>query len=803
MSKYMKRWISFILAACLLAALAPCALTEELPAEAETPEAVEAAEVYSESAESEVEAAAEELTLEDTEEALILDEAAELPAAAEAEPEAPVLEDVAVKPYVYAWTVNPQTVIYRDEAMAEPVYTLSADEAVLVAARLNDIARVAFNSADGMVEGCVAASDIVEMRFDESEDLLDEMAAIGDVMLYDGDIDWPLPMAVKGQSLAASDFKRYSNDKEFVVQGKTITARMVGDHSDCWSWARALYKIIWGVKFDSTYVGDAKTGYNLIRNIRTDAERQLTGANLKKFLAQAPVGCTLRICSCPLSCSNIDKDGCPKHEKHSLMVIAKDEEGMILMDNMTGNGKDRYDTRYYTYDNFAKHWAKYKMIKYIKGPNAPEYDKSAEIAAANVQPESVTLSQTSVILTPSRPCRLTAAVLPANAADKSVTWSSSDPFICYADKDGNLVAAADGKVTITATTVNGKTASATVEAHMKDIAPTRVALDQTGTVYLNVGGTLQLNAVFQPAGATSKLTWKSSKKKVATVSADGKVTGVKAGTAVIAVKTANKKTAKVKVKVLKGNAVAKVKLDKSGTVKLNIGETLKLTPSVYPDTAKTSFKWKSSKKKVATVSADGTVTPVAAGTAVIKVITANRKTAKVKVKVLDPNAPDKVTLDKSGTVTLNVGETLKLTPSLSPDSAKTTFKWKSSKKKVATVSADGTVTAVKAGTAVIAVKTANRKTAKVKVKVVDAGKVSKVTLNPSGTVTLKVGETLQLTPAVTPETAKTTFKWKSSKKKVATVSADGLVTAVKAGTCVVAVATSNKKTAKVKVKVTK
>ena len=67
--------------------------------------------------------------------------------------------------------------------------------------------------------------------------------------------------------------------------------------------------------------------------------------------------------------------------------------------------------------------------------------------------------------------------------------------------------------------------------------------------------------------------------------------------------------------------------------------------------------------------------------------------------------------------------------------------------------AEGKVTAKKGGTAVIAVMTANRKTAKVKVKVVDAGKVSKVTLNPSGTVTLKVGETLQLTPAVTPETA--------------------------------------------------
>ena len=485
------------------------------------------------------------------------------------------------------------------------------------------------------------------------------------------------------------------------------------------------------------------------------------------------------------------------------MVIQKDDTGMILMDNMTGNGTDKYDTRYYTYDNFAKHWAKYKMIKYIKWPNAPEYDKTVELAAANVQPESVTLSETSVVLTPSKPCKLVATVLPANAANKAVTWSSSDPFVCYADKDGTLVGVDNGTVTITATTVNGKTASVKVESHLKDIAPTKVSLNQTGTVYLSVGGTLQLSAALQPAGATSKLAWKSSKAKIAAVDASGKVTAKKAGTAVIAVMTANKKTAKVKVKVLKGNAVAKVKLDKSGTVSLNVGETLKLTPSVYPAEAKTTFKWKSSKKKVATVAADGTVTPVAAGTTVIKVVTANKKTAKVKVKVLDPNAPDKVTLDKTGTVTLSLGETLQLTPSLTPATAKTAYKWKSSKKKVAKVSATGLVTPVKAGTAVIAVMTSNKKTAKVKVKVVDPNKVSKVTLDKTGTVSLKVGETLQLTPSVTPSTARTTYKWKSSKKKVAAVSAEGLVTARAAGTAVIAVATSNKKVAKVRIKVTK
>ena len=829
MNKQLKRWISIMTIACLLAALCPAALAEDADG-ASLPETCEAVPAE---APGEVAEEAEELFLGLEEAELSPDqetEAAEMPSditedaapLAEADladiPEAIELVTVSEKPYAYYWTVNAATRVYRDEALTDLIYTLKADEAVLVTARQDGVARAGFNTMDGAVEGYIAAADLQALTEGETENLLNEMSAIGNVALYQGDIDWPLPMAVRGAVLAAADFTRQSNDKEFVVQGKTITARMVGNHSDCWSWARALYNIIWGVKFDNNFVGDATTGISLIRNL-TDDERLLTGENLKRFMAQSVPGCTLRIGSCPRSCSNIDNDGCPKHEKHSLIVVEIGAEGFVVMDNVTGNGTDRFDTRYYTYDNFAKHWAKYKMVKYIKWPNAPEFDRTRD---SGVKPESVTLSEAGLTIRAGQTQAMTATVLPENAEDRSVTWSSSDPFVAYMGDDGNLVAVAAGTATITAKAVNGVSASADITVAPKDAKATNVTLDQTGTVYLNLGSTLQLNATLEPSWANPEVAWKSSKKKVATVSDTGLVTPVKAGTTVISVVTASKKVAKVKVKVLKGDAVGKVTLDKTGTVTLNMGETLQLNATVSPATAKAAMKWKSSNGKIAKVSSTGLVTPVKAGTATIAVVTSNKKTAKVKVKIQDPNAPSGVTLDQTGAVTLAKGATLQLNATLAPETAATSLKWKSSNKKIAKVSSTGLVTAVKTGACTIAVKTANNKVAKVKVKVVakaqaeaqaadtqaaetgtEAVSPTGVTLDQTGTVTVKLGQTLQLNATLAPENASAAMAWKSSNKKVAKVSSTGLVTPVKTGTCTVGVVTANKKTAKVKIKVVK
>lgn len=166
----------------------------------------------------------------------------------------------------------------------------------------------------------------------------------------------------------------------------------------------------------------------------------------------------------------------------------------------------------------------------------------------------------------------------------------------------------------------------------------------------------------------------------------------------------------------------------------------------------------------------------------------------------EANLPSSVTLNVGKTVRLAVGEQLTLTPTLTPAASQSAFTWKSSKKKVATVS-DGVVTAKRVGTAKITVTTQNRKKASVKIKVYDPARPTSVSLKPKGTRTFYVGDVLQLTATLHPETAQSALKWKSSKKKVARVDANGTVTALRPGKATITVTTRNKKKARIKIKV--
>jgi uncharacterized protein YjdB len=148
-----------------------------------------------------------------------------------------------------------------------------------------------------------------------------------------------------------------------------------------------------------------------------------------------------------------------------------------------------------------------------------------------------------------------------------------------------------------------------------------------------VYGKLQLNAVMSPATAQSKLKWKSSNKRVASVNANGVVTAHIPGKATITVTTRNKKKARVKVKVYDPYLPSSVKLNVSGTQTLKVLNKLQLEAALSPDTAQSAIKWKSSNKKVATVSSKGKVKAVGKGTATITVKTSNGKKAKIKIKV--------------------------------------------------------------------------------------------------------------------------------------------------------------------------
>jgi len=150
-------------------------------------------------------------------------------------------------------------------------------------------------------------------------------------------------------------------------------------------------------------------------------------------------------------------------------------------------------------------------------------------------------------------------------------------------------------------------------------------------------------------------------------------------------------------------------------------------------------------------------------------------------------------------LSLEVGGSYTLTPTVYPSNAETSYTWSSDNSSVAAVSQYGVVTAKGAGTARITVKTDNGKSATCKVTVT-AKSVTGVSVKSS--LSMEVGETYTLTPAVTPSDAETSYTWSSDNSSVATVSQYGVVTAKRAGTAKITVKTDNGKSATCKVTVT-
>ena len=179
------------------------------------------------------------------------------------------------------------------------------------------------------------------------------------------------------------------------------------------------------------------------------------------------------------------------------------------------------------------------------------------------------------------------------------------------------------------------------------------------------------------------------------------------------------------------------------------------------------------------MSEDGTVTAVSIGEASITAQAGDKEaTCTVTVKQI-LIAVENVTLDET-TLTLMRGDTGKLTATVTPDNAyDKTVLWSSSNASVATVDGNGTVTAVSKGTATITAQ-AGGKTATCAVTV-NPIPVENVTLNVT-TLKLAPNMTKTLTATVNPDDADdTTVTWSSSDTSVATVSNDGMVTAVKVG----------------------
>ena len=142
---------------------------------------------------------------------------------------------------------------------------------------------------------------------------------------------------------------------------------------------------------------------------------------------------------------------------------------------------------------------------------------------------SVSLDQNTMILMIGDTGVLTATVLPANASDKTVTWSSSNENVITVN-DGVLTSVNIGSATIIASS-GGKTATCTVTVNPVPVS--RVILNRGSITLTSPSVKYTLEATVNPSNATDKtVTWSSSDESVVTVN-NGVVSVIGLGTATI------------------------------------------------------------------------------------------------------------------------------------------------------------------------------------------------------------------------------------------------------------------------------
>lgn len=226
---------------------------------------------------------------------------------------------------------------------------------------------------------------------------------------------------------------------------------------------------------------------------------------------------------------------------------------------------------------------------------------------------------------------------------------------------------------------------------------------------LFVGGSGKIRYSVLPSNATNtNVTFKSLNEKVATVDANGVVTGVSEGNADIVITTEEggfEAKCTVRVDGIDARGIERVG-DKTVTMVLNQTRQLqvKITPS---DTTNKNVQWTSSNNSVATVDSNGVVTSKNSGSTIITATTHNGLKTEFFIEVETPVT--NITLN-SNEINLNPGGTFKLDATVNPSNASNkNIKWISANESIATVDQSGNVTADVAGTTYISAVSADGK----------------------------------------------------------------------------------------------
>lgn len=379
--------------------------------------------------------------------------------------------------------------------------------------------------------------------------------------------------------------------------------------------------------------------------------------------------------------------------------------------------------------------------------------------------------------------QITAVFTPADATNQNVTYQSADPDIATVDEKGLVTAVKKGNTTIICQSEEGKIV---VYCNVTVIEGVTLTL-KPSTREIAVGKSFTISKVIVPSEADSTASWKSSNTSVAKVSKSGKVTGLKKGKCTISCTlTKYNVTAKCTVKV--ATLRTTVKLAKTG-IRMGVGSTYRMKVKIWSNNTKTpAVRWKTSRKKIATVNQSGKIKAKKAGSTVISAVSRDRLKVKAncRVRVIQRAKSIRIVPDYA---VCYVGGTRKLHVTMKPKN--TTLHgvtWKSADTAIARVENNGTVRGIAEGeTRITAVtKDGSNKKAVCVVKVTEKVPATSIVVAQSE-MTMKQGDSARLSYTVLPNNSSDNIKFASDNRRVAKVSSAGKVTATGTGSCTITI----------------
>lgn len=333
---------------------------------------------------------------------------------------------------------------------------------------------------------------------------------------------------------------------------------------------------------------------------------------------------------------------------------------------------------------------------------------TCQITVNPILASSVTLDKTSATVLLGGELQLTATVGPENTTNKAVTWKSTDETVVTVTDGGKVKAVGLGTANVVVTTADGSNLTATCQITVDPVLAESIALNRT-LIVAKEGETVQLVATVLPSNTTNAaVVWSTDNEDVAVVDETGLVTVKTVGQATITVTTTDGTNLSAHCAVTSEAILAETITISQTTADVKVGDAFTLTAVVAPDNTTTKdVTWSTDNTDVAVVTAEGHVVAVGVGEAVITATTTDgsQLSASCAVKV-SPVLVEAIALNAESVSLTEEQPTFQLVATVTPDNA--TYKeleWSSSDDTVVAVSADGLITLVGNGDAVITVKT--------------------------------------------------------------------------------------------------